>query len=223
MCGKFTQMMSWGELVALADILGAPASPIEFVTPMRDAVVIRRGVDGRRETARMRWGFVPRWAKTPGEGPRHIHARSEEIEIKPTFKESFFERRGLVVVSSFNEGEDVSPRKTIQHVITPDDGRPLAIAVIWDVWGEPHAGDLTTFAMITVPSNKLISAITDRMPAILQPADWAKWLGEEPATFDELKAMLKPAEGDWTMRLQNPPKAARPGPAKGRPGEPTLF
>lgn len=223
MCGKFTQMMSWGELVALSDIVGAPASAAEFVTPMRDAVVIRLGADGRRETARMRWGFVPRWAKTPGEGPRHIHARSEEIELKPTFKDAFFERRGLVVVSSFNEGEDVGPRKTIQHVITPNDGRPLAIAVIWDVWGEPHGGEITTFAMITVPANKLIQPITDRMPAVLTPGDWAKWLGEEAASFDELKAMLKPVEGDWTMRLQNVPKAPRPAPPKRRPDEPTMF
>lgn len=216
-------MMSWGELVALADILGAPASPVEFVTPMRDAVVIRLGAGGRREAARMRWGFVPRWAKTPGEGPRHIHARAEEIELKPTFRDAFFGRRGLVVVSSFNEGEDVSPRKTIQHVITPNDRRPLAIAVIWDTWGESHGGMLTTFAMITVPANKLIRPITDRMPAVLAPEHWAKWLGEEPATFDELKSMLKPVDGDWSMRLQNPPKATRPRPVRGRPDEPTLF
>jgi putative SOS response-associated peptidase YedK len=87
------------------------------------------------------------------------------------------------------------------------------------VWGEPHGAALTTFAMITVPANTLITPITDRMPAIIEARDWAKWLGEAPATFDELKAMLKPVEGDWTMRLQN----AQPVRPKQKPEEPTLF
>jgi len=74
-----------------------------------------------------------------------------------------------------------------------------------------------------VPANKLITPITDRMPAVLAPEHWAKWLGEEGAPFDELKAMLKPVEGDWTMRLQNPPKAARSTPPRSKSDEPTLF
>jgi putative SOS response-associated peptidase YedK len=32
--------------------------------------------------------------------------------------------------------------------------------------------------MVTVPPNKLIARITDRMPAVIAPNDWAKWLGE---------------------------------------------
>jgi putative SOS response-associated peptidase YedK len=32
----------------------------------------------------------------------------------------------------------------------------------------------------------------DRMPVILDKADWPKWLSEEPATPDELYALLKP-------------------------------
>ena len=33
----------------------------------------------------------------------------------------------------------------------------------------------------------------ERMPVILDEADWPKWLGEEPATLDELYALLKPS------------------------------
>jgi putative SOS response-associated peptidase YedK len=32
----------------------------------------------------------------------------------------------------------------------------------------------------------------DRMPAILAEIDWPKWLGEEPASEQELLALLKP-------------------------------
>jgi putative SOS response-associated peptidase YedK len=58
--------------------------------------------------------------------------------------------------------------------------------------------------MITVPANLLISGLpTDRMPAILAPGDWGKWIGEEPATVDELKGMLKTVEGiNWRMNRE---------------------
>lgn len=117
------------------------------------------------------------------------------------------------MVRTFNEGQDLTPTKRIQHVITPHDGKPIAIAVIWDRWGEPHAGALLTFAMVTVAANTLISTVTDRMPAIVQPEDWSTWLGEVPVSVDALKALLKPFEGDWDMQEQGKkPKAPRPQP-----------
>jgi len=44
------------------------------------------------------------------------------------------------------------------------------------------------------------------MPVILAEGDWAKWLGEEPATNDELKALLVPFKDDvltmWPVNRQ---------------------
>ena len=45
----------------------------------------------------------------------------------------------------------------------------------------------------TCPANGVIGALHDRMPVILTEKDWPKWLGEEPATSEELKALLIPA------------------------------
>ena len=202
-------MMSWGELVTLADLIGAGEGPSETVTPMRFATVIRRGTAGAREVARMRWGLVPPWAKDPNRAPI-IHARAETIEEKPTFRDAFLNRRGLVVVKTFNEGKEVSPNKTEQHRITPNDGKPVAIAVVWERWGEKHGAALETFAMVTVPANALIGTITDRMPAIIAPEHWVAWLGEEPASVGDLKAMLAPFEGNWTMRPEKPIRNAKP-------------
>jgi len=217
MCGKFTQMMSWGELVTLADLVGAPASAVEMVTPMRFATVIRLDAEGRRETARMRWGFVPAGARDPLDGTRFIHVRAETIEQKPTFRDAFFKRRGLVVVNTFNEGKEITPRKTEQYVVTLKARSATAIAVIWERWSEQNRGALETFAMVTVPPNALIATITDRMPALIADENWGKWLGEQPATVDELKAMLRPS--DLAMDMAKATKSAPPRPS----AQPDLF
>jgi putative SOS response-associated peptidase YedK len=217
-CGKFTQMMSWGELVTLADLVGAPASAAETVTPMRFATVIRLDVQGRRQAARMRWGFVPAGARDPSEGTRFIHARAETIEQRPTFRDAFFERRGIVVVNTFNEGKEITPRKTEQYVVTLKERQATAIAVIWERWTDLNKSVLESFAMVTVPPNDLIATITDRMPALIADADWGKWLGEEPASVDELKAMLQPS--DLAMDMA---KATKPTPPPKPSAQPDLF
>jgi putative SOS response-associated peptidase YedK len=109
-----------------------------------------------------------------------------------------------------NGGEELRNGKTQQYVITPHNGQPVGIAVIWSV--ETREDDpFHSFVMVTVGANRLIGTITDCMPAILQHDDWPKWLGEDPASSEELKALLRPFEGDWTMRPQEkPPKPQQP-------------
>lgn len=218
MCGKFTQMMSWSELVTLADLVGGPAGPLETVTPMRFANVIRLDAEGRREVARMRWGFVPAGARDPSDGTKFIHVRAETIEQKPTFRDAFMKRRGIVVVNTFNEGKEITPRKTEQYVVTLKERRATAIAVIWERWSEASKGVLETFAMVTAPPNALIGTITDRMPALLADDDWAKWLGEQPASVAELKSMLRPS--DLPMGME---KAGKPAPPPKPDPQPSLF
>lgn len=224
MCGIFTQMMSWSELVELADLIGAASDgPEDRTTQMRWARVIALDENGKRQSVRMRWGLVPPWSEEPNTLRGTIHARAETIDEKRTYKGPFAKRRGILVVRTFNEGEEVGS-KTRQYVITPKNGKPIAIAVIWERWTGPDGAPLLTFAMITVPPNTLIGTITDRMPAVLQPEQWATWLGEGQdregrfdATVEELKAMLVPVDGDWDMA----PQAPRPPPPRGRPPTPS--
>ena len=203
-------MMSWRAVVAYSDLLAATGGDVETVTPMRLAHVITLDETGARKAVPMRWGMVALGAKDPMSGTKHIHARAETIDTLPTFRDAFAHRRGLIALSTFNEAKEITPTKWEQQVITPRDGNPLAVAVIWERWTHRNEGELLTFAMITVPANTLIGTITDRMPAFLAPEDWAKWLGEEPASPEEIKALLKTVEGDWDMRPQTktppPPK-----------------
>lgn len=214
MCGKFTQMATWEEVVAFSQPLTAipEGGPVTVSTPMRTAKVMRIGEDGGRELAPMRWGFSK--PENPSFKPDHMHARAETIDTRPTFAESFAERRGIVLVETFNEGEQLPSGKTQQWVIRPKDRKPIAIAVIWEEWAG-DAGSEATFVMVTVPPNELIARITDRMPAILRQEDWDAWLGDEDRSLKDVKALLKTFDDDgaWEMEKQAPStkaKAAKP-------------
>jgi putative SOS response-associated peptidase YedK len=51
--------------------------------------------------------------------------------------------------------------------------------------------------VLTCAPNDAMAEIHNRMPVILDEADWAKWLGEEPATEQELLALLRQCPDDW--------------------------
>lgn len=63
--------------------------------------------------------------------------------------------------------------------------------LIWNVG--THDGEaMHSSAIITCEPNTLLEPIHNCMPVRIAEADWPKWLGEEPATSDELRAMLRP-------------------------------
>lgn len=220
MCGKFTQMATWAEVAswklgetpseALAgpsrDSSGGEADRELTATPMRMAAILRLNEQGQREMTMMRWGFSKAGSTSPR--PDFMHARAETIDTRPTFRDSFAQRRALCFVKTFNEGEEVG-KKTVQWTVTPRDGKPLALAVIYEAW--VNAGQrLFTFVQVTTPPNKLIATITDRMPAIVPPEHHALWLGEDRAPLDEVKAILQPYDdkGGWDFAPE--PKKPRP-------------
>jgi putative SOS response-associated peptidase YedK len=202
MCGKFTQHSSWQQVHAFSQPLVLKATDELVVsTPMRPAYIMRPSTRGEREMVPMRWGFSGVNDKTPSK-PRHIHARSETVDTLRTFAQAFHEARGILMVATFNQGEEING-KTKQWVITPNDRLPIAIAVICEQWTN-GADVLDTFVMLTTPPNPLIARITDRMPAILPREAWATWLGEMGETLDGVKALLRTFEdgGNWMMTPQ---------------------
>src|SRR5262245_66630328 len=89
------------------------------------------------------------------------------------------------------------------------DGRQeqMGMAGLWDEWTDKKTGErIKSCTIITCPPNALIGTLHDRMPVLLAEEDWAKWLGEEPATDDELKALLVPFKDEaltmWPVNRQ---------------------
>ena len=108
MCGRFTNRLTWREIVALYR-LTAPATP-ERNLPARynicptttiDAVIER---DGKRELVPMRWGLIPSWwQKTARETPSTFNARAQTVTEKPMFRAAFKRTRCLIPASGYYE------------------------------------------------------------------------------------------------------------------------
>jgi putative SOS response-associated peptidase YedK len=61
------------------------------------------------------------------------------------------------------------------------DGKPFGIGGLWENWKDLATGEwLRTFAVITTDANELVAQIHSRMPLIITPKDYVRWLSEEP-------------------------------------------
>jgi putative SOS response-associated peptidase YedK len=94
-----------------------------------------------------------------------------------------------------------------QYAIAMADKSHMVMAGLWDEWTDKKTGErIKSCTIITCPANALVATLHDRMPVVLAEKDWAKWLGEEPATLEELKALLVPFKDDaltiWPVNRQ---------------------
>jgi len=169
------------------------------IAPTQDAPVVRAGSTGARETAMLRWGLVPPWAKDIAVGNRMINARAEGIEAKPAFREAMQARRCLVPATGFYEWKGAPGRKQPYAISTAD--RPLfAFAGVWETW-KPRGGDaIQTFAIVTTDAAPAVAPIHDRMPVIVTPGDEDKWLA---GSVEDALSVLKPFAGAVNVRAVN--------------------
>lgn len=165
------------------------------VAPTQDIPVVRREEDGRH-LVMMRWGLVPFWAEDPSIGARMINARAESVAEKPAFREAFRKRRALVPLDGFYEWTAEGRRKQ-GHAIRRRDRAPFALAGLWERWAGPKGGPplpapLETVTVVTTTANADLAALHERMPVVIDPADWELWLDPD-APPAALAALLRPA------------------------------
>ncbi len=195
MCGRFTQQRPTSEIAAIfeAEDLADDAGGWFNVAPTDEAaVVVQRA--GRRAVVRYRWGLIPAWADSPKIASRAFNARAETIATSPLFRDAFRRRRCLVPVDGFYEWLRDGSKRQPMRIHDPQD-RPLALAGLWTGRQDAESGEwLRTFTIITTRPNEQMAAIHDRMPMIVSPDAWARWLDPTAAEPGELRALLEPRE-----------------------------
>ena len=191
MCGRYA-LHAHPDVVALQFSLAEPPqfAPRYNIAPSAQVLAVRREKDGQARAAQLRWGLVPRWAKDPAIGARMNNARAETVAEKPSFRDAFRRRRCLIPASGFYEWQARDGRK-VPYYVHPAAGELFAFAGLWERW--ERAGEaLETCAIVTTEANETMRPIHDRMPVIVAPDDYARWLDCEDA--GDVRDLLRPCD-----------------------------
>jgi putative SOS response-associated peptidase YedK len=187
MCGRYTRFAAT-ELIyrhfGISDPRPEPASaelaPSWNVTPQTMQPVIRLNRDtGEREMILMRWGLVPFFADSPAFNYSTINARAETLLTKPAFRDPFRRRRCLIPINSYYEWQkhDTKGKRKTTWAIGLKTEEPYALGGIWDRWvSQDKQTMLESYAIITVEPNEMLAFMHDRMPLIIDPRDYNRWL-----------------------------------------------
>lgn len=175
MCGRFSLGASAATLAAHFNVQESLAwTPRHNVAPTQEVLTVVQPVGSARQVRWMRWGFIPACAKDPAIGNQLINARAETVATKPVFRKSLRERRCLILTDGFYDWESQGRRKR-PWCIRMRDGRPFALAGLWDHWTDPAGRGVESCTIITTTPNDLIRRFHHRMPVILSPRDYDLW------------------------------------------------
>lgn len=184
MCGRYSNTTPPEAMRRIFQCVGSINFPPTYnCAPTQRLPVVALGKDGRRLVL-MTWGLVPHWSRAGKPGYATINARAETVASKPTFRDAFQRRRCLVPADGFFEWQPTPEPggKKLPWRITMADGQPFAMAGIWERWqpGDDQAGEkIDSFSIIVTDANDLLRPIHERMPVILAPDDWDRWLERE--------------------------------------------
>ena len=230
MCGRYSLTDPERARTALSPLLDVDdlpeaAIPRYNIAPTQEAVIVRN-LD-RRVLEMSRWGLVPSWAVDLSIGSRMINARSESVADKPAFRDSLRARRCLVPADGFFEWRAAGKRKE-PHFIHRAERQVFTLAGLWDIWRSPEGLQVMTYAVLTCRPNAVVAELHDRMPVIIEPADWDRWLATERMPPEALDDLFQPSEADdWVAEQvgEYVNKAGNEGPecVDSRPRQTSLF
>ncbi|HUF39959.1 MAG TPA: SOS response-associated peptidase [Anaerolineales bacterium] len=193
MCGRFTLTASPEQLQEAFPDFAVPGqmSARYNIAPTQPIAVVPNTGENRIDF--FVWGLIPSWAKDPSIGNRLINARGETLGEKPSFRSAYRRRRCLVLSDGFFEWVAVPGEKAKQpHYITLEGGRPFAFAGLWEQWFSPDGSEIKSATIITTEPNSLVAKLHNRMPVILHPDDYARWIDPAERDPEGLQDLLAP-------------------------------
>jgi len=158
------------------------------IAPSQEILAVIGSEDERRLSAFV-WGLIPSWSKEP---KGFINARSETLEVKRSFSESFQRRRCLIPADGFYEWKRRGKSKQPYYFQLRDESQ-FAFAGVWDRW-EKDGVSINSCSIITTVPNELLATIHDRMPVMLAPDAQEKWMRDSGP--EELLGLLVPFPAD---------------------------
>ena len=199
MCGRFaiapTRGDAWasvGELLG-ADIeamLAALKPQFNIAPTMLIPIVYESRKTGEIKAALARWGFVPHWAKPGDKMPLNFNCRWEGAHKKPTWRDAWASSRCLIAATHWYEWRTEAGQKT-PFAHATEDGRGFMFAGVysWAVLKEGEDPTLTA-AIITRDASPSVAHIHDRMPLVLAPPAWRRWINRTTTEAGSISDIL---------------------------------
>lgn len=208
MCGRFALTATPEELIELFGLLEAEDFPARFnIAPTQPIIVIvasDRAEPGsnlpERKALLVRWGFTPGWVKDPRKFPLLINARAETAVGKAAFRAAMRHRRILVPASGFYEWRRPpkgSREPSQAYWVRPKKGGIVAFAGLMETWSSADGSEVDTAAILTTDANRTVRPIHDRMPVVIQPEDFARWLDCRTQEPRDVTGLMVPAAEDY--------------------------
>ena len=186
MCGRYTLTVK-----DFSKHYGVEQGTFEFssfnVAPTQQVPIITER-DGERTLTPAKWGLLPSWIKDPKAFKASMfNARAESLAEKASFKGPLRKQRAIIPASGFYEWQRQENSKTPYYIQLGDE-QPLGFAGLYDVWND----EVLSCTIITTTPNELMATIHDRMPVILVPEDYDRWLNPSLNQVEAVEDLLQP-------------------------------
>jgi len=192
MCGRFSLFSSFEDIIQAFDV-EKMINEDEYtktynIAPTQNIISIIN--DGHmNRMGYLSWGLIPSWSKDPKIRTKMINARSETVDEKPSFRESFIRRRCLIPMDSFFEWKQTSSSKQPYRIKMKND-RLFVVAGLWDTWYSSTGERINSCTILTTSPNELMSSLHHRMPVILPQKEYETWLNPLKQDTQELRSLL---------------------------------
>lgn len=194
MCGRFSLIQSADIIAQTFQLSEVPTvAPRYNIAPTQQVATIVQNT--QRQFQWMRWGLIPSWAKDLSIGNRLINARAETLPEKPSFRHAFKQKRCLIIADGFYEWQQVENRKQ-PYYFQMKDSKPFAFAGLWENWHSPQGEEIISCTIVTINANAIAQPIHHRMPVILSPECYDRWLDPTVTDTKTLQSLLQPYQDD---------------------------
>lgn len=192
MCGRYVLKAALPDIARMLGMdVDLAIDPRYNIAPTTPVPACRMEEPDHKTLTLLRWGLIPHWAKQADGEYRMINARAETVAEKSAFRSPLRNRRCLIPADGYYEWKSTGGRKQ-PYYFSMKDGNPFCFAGLWERW-QPAEGDpIESCAIITTGANALGAEVHHRMPVILAPEDFDRWLDPRVTQADEVLPLLEP-------------------------------